>query len=108
MRTAQSVLVAATAAANATPIVVNPRQNPFNVGLVLSHTGSTTGWTVQYTMDDLEDIAAASATWVNTSIAAYTTAANTGIALTIPCYGVRLQCDANGTDTGTLTVTQAG
>lgn len=106
MLSSRITMTAATASANSSPFVVDHRKNPFNVGLALDTGGSTTGWTVQYTLDNLEQIAAGSANWVNTSIAASTTDAT--IALTTPCYAVRLACNANGTDTATLTIRQAG
>lgn len=106
MRQSKITMTAATAAADSSPFVVDHRKNPFNVALHLDTNGSTTGWTVSYTLDNLEEIAAASATWIASSIAAAT--ADATIALTTPCYAVRLSCNASGTDTAVLTIRQAG
>lgn len=106
MRESKITMTAATASANSSPFVVDHRKNPFNVALNVNTDGSTTGWTVQYTLDNLEDITPASANWINTSISAVTV--DTTAALTTPCYAVRLACNASGTDTAVLTIRQAG
>lgn len=110
MRPTVLTLTAATAAANSTPIRVNWRQSPFNMSLAFKDSGTTTGFTVQYTMDEPSGFASAatwnsSGTWYDHSVMAGMVANGYG-QLDLPVQGVRLRCDASGTDTGTLTITQ--
>lgn len=103
-------LTAATAQANSTPIRVNWRQSPFNANMVFTTSGSTTGFTVQWTLDPPTDFATAAlwnsnGTWISHSVMAGMKATQYG-GLDYPVQGVRLQCDASGTDTGTLNFTQ--
>lgn len=90
------------------PVRLNWRAHPTSFGF--STDGSTTAFTAQYTVTPPNGYASATdwgngATWYDTAIAAATAAADAGI--TVPIQGARLIADANGTDTGTLIVTQA-
>jgi len=110
MRPVVITLVAATGAANSTPIPVNWRQSPFNMTLTFADSGTTTGFTVQWTNDSPADYATAAlwnsgATWFDHPVMAGMKAAAYGD-LEFPVTGVRLRCDASGTDTGTLTIRQ--
>ena len=101
------ILVAATAAANSDPLLMNWRQPNFKVSLGFKTSGSTTGFTVQHCFDDPHETAAASWTWFDHPELAAMTANEDGN-IAFPVTAVRLKCDANGTDTGTLFVMQAG
>lgn len=110
MRAIIVTLTAATAAANSAPIRVNWRQSPFNMSLAFVDSGSTTGFTVQYTMDEPSRFATAAlwnsgGTWFDHSVMANMTGNQYG-EIDIPVQGVRLHCNNSGTDTGTLTITQ--
>lgn len=110
MRSVVITLVAATGAANSTPIRVNWRQSPFNMNLGFADTGTTTGFTVQYTLDAPASFSSAAtwnsnATWYDHPVMAGMKLAAVGD-LEFPVQGVRLHCDASGTDTGTLTIIQ--
>lgn len=110
MRPVVITLVAASGAANSTPIPTNWRQSPFNLNLTFKDSGTTTGFTVQWTNDSPQDYADAatwnsSATWFDHSTMAGMKANAYG-QLDVPVSGVRLHCDASGTDTGTLTIRQ--
>lgn len=110
MRPIVVTLVAAAGAANSTPIRVNWRQSPFNMSLAFVDNGTTTGFTVQYTMDEPSNFASAAtwnsgATWFDHQVMAGMKASSMG-QIDFPVQGVRLHCDASGTDTGTLTITQ--
>lgn len=110
MRPVVLTLVAATGAANSTPIPTNWRQSPFNMQLTFKDSGTTTGFTVQWTNDSPQDFASASAwntngTWFDHPTMA-AMKANAYGALNAPVTGVRLHCDASGTDTGILTIRQ--
>ena len=97
---------------NSSPIPLNPRGNtPFNVGLGFFTDGSTTGFTVQYTFEQPERYAGPSdynnnAVWYDHPDLAGMTAKNEGN-IAFPVQAVRLQADANGSDTGTLDIIQA-
>lgn len=100
-------LVAATAAANSDPILMNWRDENFKVSLGFTTDGSTTGFTVQHTFDDTYITPAASWTWFNHADMATMTAAEDGN-YAFPVTAIRLACNASGTDTGTLFIVQAG
>jgi hypothetical protein len=96
-------------AANSDPVRVNWRADVTT--LSFGTDGSTTGFTAQFTMEPPEDHASASAwasaaTWHDCETISGVTA-NASEALIGGIQGVRLQADANGTDTGTLWITQA-
>jgi hypothetical protein len=96
---------------NSTPIRVNWRQSPFNANMVFTDSGTTTGFTVQWTLDEPSNYASAAlwnsgATWISHAVMAGMVASGLYGSLDYPVQGVRLQADANGTDTGTLTFTQ--
>lgn len=110
MRPVVIALTAATAIANSTPIPTNWRQSPFNMQLTFKDSGTTTGFTVQWTNDSPQDYASAAlwnsaATWFDHSTMTGMKAAAYG-GIDYPVTGVRLHCDASGTDTGTLTIRQ--
>lgn len=91
---------------NTAPVRVNWRADV--TGLQIDTDGSTTGFTAQYTLtapDGYASAAAWAAAAVWTDGIASTTADAVGT-VTGPIQGVRLQADANGTDTGTLTIIQ--
>lgn len=94
---------------NSDPVRVSCRATTTSLSFKTS--GSTTGFTAQYTMLAPEGYASASAwataaTWHDvTELSAKTAAA--AAAIFAPIQGVRLQANASGTDTGTLIVTQA-
>ena len=91
---------------NSDPVPVNWRKH--DLSLFFTTDGSTTGFTAQYTGTSPEDYASAAAwnaaaVWTNHStIAGETSAADGNI--DFPVRGIRLQADANGTDTGTLII----
>ena len=94
---------------NTSPLRVNWRVRATSLSLKTS--GSTTGFTAQFTLTPPDDYASGSAwataaTWHNVDdIAAVTANASAGIFG--PVQGVRLQANASGTDTGTLEVVQS-
>lgn len=93
---------------NTDPIRVDWRAS--TTSLSFATDGSTTGFTVQYTLTKPEDYSSASAwasgaTWHDSSIAAAT--ADEAGNITGSVQGVRLQANATGTDTGTLIVAQS-
>ncbi len=90
---------------NSEPIPLNIHITPFNVGLGLSTSGSTTTATVQVTFDDPSDLS--SATWFDHSLLAAITAKSTGN-IAFPVTAVRFQIGATGTDVWTFWVVQAG
>ena len=95
---------------NSDPYPVNWRANPFNASLKLHTSGSTTGFTVQYTMDDPNNFASASdyntsATWTSHPYMTSLTSDTDGN-LAFSIRAVRLQADTNGTDTAVLTYIQ--
>ena len=92
---------------NSSPLLLNWRARPFEVALAFDTGGSTTGFTVQMALNDPLVTAAASWTWFNHTELAAMTADETGN-LAFPVTAIRLQADANGTDTGTLFVIQSG
>lgn len=103
-------LVAAAGAATSSPVPVNWRQSPFNMRLTFKDSGTTTGFTVQWTNDSPQDFATAAAfnsgaTWFDFG-AMQGMKANAYGELTVPATAIRLACDASGTDTGTLTIRQ--
>lgn len=97
---------------NSTPIPMNWRGSPFNVGLAFTTDGSTTGFTVQASYDNQNDYASAAtynstATWFDIP-GLNNLKADTDGSLNNPVRAVRLQANATGTDTGTLTIIQSG
>lgn len=94
---------------NSAPVPTNWRDN--RIALYFTTDGSTTGFTVQYTQTDPNDYASAddwkaADVWINHGNLASMTADEENN-LTDPVRGIRLQADASGTDTGTLTMIQA-
>lgn len=100
-------LVAAAEAANSNPLLLNWRQPEFKVSLGFNTSGSTTGFTVQHCFDDPHETAPASWTWFDHADMAAMTAKEDGN-LYFPVTAIRLICDDQGSDTGTLFVIQAG
>lgn len=95
---------------NSTPIVVNWRQSPFNMGLGFDTNGATTVFTVQMTYEAPADYATAAlynsgAKWFDHPTMASMTADEDG-QITAPVRAVRLQASAAGTNTGSLTIIQ--
>lgn len=95
---------------NSAPVRTNWRTQI--TSLSLSTSGSTTGFTAQYTLTPPDGYASASAwgtaaVWHSCDdIAAVTTA--TSEAIYAPVQGIRLQANSSGTDTGTLQIVQDG
>jgi len=89
---------------NSSPVPLNFRLNPFQVGLGAATDGSTTTATVQVCFDDPTDLS--SATWFNHD-SLVTIAANATGNIAFPVTGIRLQVSAAGTDTWTLYIVQA-
>lgn len=95
---------------NSTPVVVDWRATPFNLGLYLDTGGSTTAFTGQYTHEDpasygnVTNYNANAKWWTITALSAKT--ADTDTSFTQPCRAVRLQANGSGTDTATFTVIQ--
>lgn len=98
--------------ANSAPVIVDWRASPFNIGLAIDTGGSTTGFTAQYCYEDPNSYTTATLYnanakwWTLTALSAKT--ADTDSSLTIPCRAVRLQANASGTDTATMTIVQGG
>jgi hypothetical protein len=95
---------------NSDPVRLNWRRQI--TSLSFSTSGSTTGFTAQYTLTPPSGYASASAwatgaTWHSCEDIAAVTAA-TSEAIYAPVQGVRLQANASGTDTGTLRILQDG
>ena len=93
---------------NSTPVPVNWRTH--DIALAFTTDGSTTGFTVEYTLTNPQDYASAAAwnsasVWSDHATIAGETAAADGN-IDFPVRGIRLQADANGTDTGTLIIVQ--
>lgn len=91
------------------PLRVNRFASP--TSLSFSTSGSTTGFTAQYTLTPPTGYAtaaawAAGATWHDCETIAASTAAASEM-IQSPINGIRLQANASGTDVGTLTVLQA-
>lgn len=81
-----------------------------DISLSFNTSGSTTGFTAQYTMTPPDGYASATAwasgaTWHNADTINAATA-KAAESIVGPVQGVRLQANATGTDTGTLIVTQ--
>ena len=96
---------------NSAPVVVDQYLTPMNLGLYFKDSGSTTVFKVQYSLDDPFG---SYATDYNTNgvwfdhASLVTLTANASGSQTTPVRAVRLVASASGTDTGTLTVVQAG
>lgn len=95
---------------NSAPVVMDWRGNPFSVSLAFDTGGSTTGYTVQYTMEDPTSYASATlynanAKWFNHAFMAAMTTDTTGN-IAFPVRAIRMQADTAGTDTATLTIIQ--
>ena len=92
---------------NTDPVRVNWRADL--TALQIDTDGSTTGFTAQYTLTPPDGYASAAA-WAAAAVWSEGIASTTADAVgTVagPIHGVRLQADANGTDTGALTVIQS-
>lgn len=95
---------------NSSPVPMDWKGNPFSVGLGLDTSGSTTGFTVQYSFEDPN--AYASATTYNSTAKWFshpfmtTLTADTEGNIAFPVRAVRLQANTAGTDTATLTIIQ--
>ena len=94
---------------NSLPIRMNWRVS--NVSLSLGTDGTTTGFTAQYTMTPPDDYASSSA-WGAGAVwhdfgAIDGVTQDAASVVPGPVQGIRLQADANGTDSGTLIATQA-
>lgn len=107
MRPAKIEMTAASAADSSAPFPLDWRKKRFNVSLVLSTSGNTTGWTVEYTLDNVWDIPADEVEWLPHPEMSSLTADKYGN-LALPVFAIRLTCNANGTDTATLTILQSG
>lgn len=95
---------------NSSPVVMDWRAAPTSISLALVTSGSTTGFTVQYTLDNPNSFASATtynsgATWFNHAFMAALTANLSGN-IAFPVRAIRLQANTAGTDTGTLTIIQ--
>lgn len=95
---------------NSSPVRMDWRVVPFNVSLALDTNGATTGWTVQYTMEDPTSYSSAAAynsnaKWFDHPFMAALTADTTGN-IAFPVQAIRLQSNTSGTDTATLTIIQ--
>ncbi len=111
MRAQRQTLTGTGSTLNTAPIVMDIHRNPFNVSIVVDTDGSTTGATVQYTLDDPFASYATDygtdATWLSHGdISATTADADANFAF--PVRAIRMQLDTNGTDTWVMTVIQAG
>jgi len=96
---------------NSTPVPIDWRATPVNLGLMFTTTGNTTNFKVQYTMSPSSDHASASdgntaSVWFDHASMTAMTAAAAGSIL-FPVTGVRLQANNAGTDTGTLQIITA-
>lgn len=95
---------------NSVPVVMNWRGNPFSVSLGFDTNGSTTGYTVQYTMENPNSYTSATlynanAKWFDHAFMAAMTADASGN-VAFPVRAIRLQANTAGTDTATLTIIQ--
>lgn len=93
---------------NSDPVRMNWRVK--NTAFSLDTDGSTTAFTVQYTLTPPDGYAsaaawAAGATWFATTVSAAT--ADAAGSLSHPVHGLRVQASASGTDTATVWITQA-
>lgn len=96
---------------NSAPVVLDYHLDPFNVGLFFTTNGATTGFKVQFSGDDPWATYATdyntNAVWQDHPFMTAMTANSSGnVAFAV--RAVRLQANASGTDTGTLTVVQSG
>jgi hypothetical protein len=95
---------------NSAPVVCDWRADPTSISLFFKTSGSTTGFTVQYTGDDPRSFTSATtynanATWFNHAFMAALTATLSGN-IAYPVRAIRLQANTSGTDIGTLTIIQ--
>lgn len=86
-------------------IALDDFQNPFNVSLLASLSGTAT-FTIEYTMDDPCFVTAANSTWVAVPNFSAVSATTSG-AFTVTSKAVRINV-ASGTGIVTLKVLQAG
>lgn len=100
-----------TGATNSDPYPINWRSPTFGIGLFFDTDGSTTGFTVQYTGDDPQASYSTDfntdAKWFDHPDMAAMTADDDGN-IEFPVRAIRLRADANGTDTGELTIVEGG
>ncbi len=92
---------------NSSPVPVDWRNQ--GISLQFDTGGSTTGFTVQYTLDPPENYASASAYNTSAQWTSHpdmtTMTADTGLyGIDLPVRAIRLQANASGTDTGTLKI----
>ena len=92
---------------NSNPYILNWREADPVTALGFDTDGSTTGFTVQYTLANSLSEAVADWVWFNHATMATMTAKTAG-SLTVPATAIRLQANATGTDTGRLWVHQSG
>ena len=110
--------VSVSSATNSTPIRLDTSLAPFNVGVLLGQTNTSTS-TVEYTFDkpntDPNNATAAGDNWASatwwpitdlTDIAAAGTAVATSAKIDTPVQAVRVDCTAYTSGTVTLTVAQ--
>jgi len=96
---------------NSEPYPINWKQANFKIGLALDTNGSTTGFTVQYCLENPGDYASstaynANAKWFSHPYMSALTADTDGN-IAFPVRAIRLQADTAGTDTATLTIAQS-
>lgn len=104
MRPSTITLTGTGSTLNSSPFPVDYRNQ--GISLSFDTDGSTTGFTVQYTLEPPENYASASA--YNSGAKWHSHAGMSGMTaddddgLVLPVRAIRLQADANGTDTGNL------
>lgn len=80
---------------------------PIGVAVTAATTTMTFGYTIQYTLDDLQNVAAASVTWISDPNATSLTSASSGIYLyQQPLAGIRLSASGISSSSLTLSVKQ--
>lgn len=100
----QPISVTLNANGSSTPIRLDSRKNPFNVGLFIDITGTATA-VVEYTPD--ADWGGVGARWF--AVPSTSTSADLVAALTTPCIAIRLTASGvSGGGTARLDVIQAG
>lgn len=98
------VTATVAAVASSSPIPMDRKQNPFNVGFGVVVTGTLT-YTVEHTFDDFAAIGAATATWLpHATVAAATASASGNYAF--PVTAVRLTVTAYTSGGATMTLLQ--
>lgn len=110
MRPVTLTLTGTGSTLNSAPVVMDYRADPTSISLFFTTSGSTTGFTVQYSGNDPTSYTSASD--YNTNAAWFTHAFMTGLTsalsgnIAYPVRAIRLQANASGTDVGTLTIIQ--